>query len=133
MDPLIEVVNLVLAAGPPLRLAVLFGSRATKKARPDSDVDIAIIPRDAKFQFGDEMKLASELSKRLRQQIDLVRADQASTLLRFKIAKEGVMLMSAPAYEWTRFRATAAAEHAEIVDMLERTTKLFRQRPTRRM
>jgi len=133
MDSLTETVLSVLRAGPPLRLAVLFGSRASNRARPDSDVDIAIIPRDASFQFGDETKLSSTLSKSLRQQIDLVRADQASTLLQFRIAREGLMLISEPAYEWIRFRATAAAEHAEIVDMLDRTTKLFRQRPTRRM
>ena len=133
MESLTDIILRVLRAGPPLRLAVLFGSRATKHARADSDIDIAIVPRDASFQFGDEMKLSSALAKNLRQQIDLVRADQASTLLRFRIARDGVLLIADPAHEWPRFRATAAAEHAEIVDMLERTTKLFRQRPTRRM
>ena len=133
MDSLTESMLSVLRAGPPLRLAVLFGSRATTRARVDSDVDLAIIPRDRSFQFGDETKLSSALSKNLRLQIDLVRADQASTLLRFRIAREGLVLIAEPAWEWIRFRATAAAEHAEIADMLERTTKLFRQRPTRRM
>lgn len=133
MDPLLEIVQQVLRGGPPLRLGVLYGSRATLKARADSDVDIAIIPRDLSFSFGDEMKLASELSKRLRQQIDLVRADQASTLLRYRIARDGLLLLAEPAWAWPRFRGVAASEHAEIVDMLDRTSQLFRQRPTRRM
>jgi len=123
----------VLRAGPPLRLAVLFGSRATKRARANSDVDIAIVPRDGTFQFNDELRISSQLSKRLRLKIDLIRGDQASALHRFAIARDGVLLQADSPAEWSRFRGQAASEHAEIAEIIERTTNLFRQRPTRQM
>ena len=130
---MVEATLAVLRAGPPLRLGVLFGSRATKRARPASDVDIAIIPRAPTFQFNDELKLSSELSRRLRLKIDLIRADQVSTLHRFAIARDGLLLVAETAAEWSRFRGQAASEHAEIADIIERTSNAFRQRPTRQM
>jgi predicted nucleotidyltransferase len=45
-ETLLATIGDVLADGPPLRLALLFGSAARGRARPDSDVDLGIIPLD---------------------------------------------------------------------------------------
>ena len=114
----------VLAAGPPLRLAVLFGSRATGTARDGSDFDIAILPADPELTLHAELELAAALSSALSAEVDLVRLDHASTLLRWQIARDGVPLVTAD-HEWTRFRATAASDHAEIADGLANAARLF--------
>jgi predicted nucleotidyltransferase len=41
-DPSHDRLRAALAGGPPLRLAVLFGSRATGRARAGSDFDVGI-------------------------------------------------------------------------------------------
>lgn len=127
MDDL-EKARRALQAGPPLSLAVLFGSRATGRARPDSDVDIAIVPADASLALGLELALAARLSSALAREVDLVRLDRASTLLRWQIARDGILLLAEPGWEWVRFRARAASEYADIADSLERAAKLFRRR-----
>jgi predicted nucleotidyltransferase len=90
MATLEDSLRRVLDVGPPLRLAVLFGSQARGRAHADSDVDVAV--------------------------------------LRWEIARHGILLVASPPAEWLRFRAAAASEHAEIRESLERAAELFRRR-----
>jgi predicted nucleotidyltransferase len=69
-----------LRDGPPLRLAILFGSRARRSARPDSDVDIAILPVDPALSLLDEGLLAASLERATGASIDLVRLDRAALI-----------------------------------------------------
>src|SRR5689334_11483357 len=102
VSELFEEVRRVLQAGPPLRLAVLFGSFAKQRARADSDLDIAILPRDDSLPLHAELDLAAQLSLRTRREVDLVRLDQATMLLRWEVAKDGILLISDPTSEWLR-------------------------------
>jgi hypothetical protein len=63
--------------------------------------------------------------------VDLVRLDRASMLLRWQIARDGIPLLAEPSWEWVRFRAAAASEHADIADALRRAARLFRRRLAR--
>ncbi|MEO8846506.1 MAG: nucleotidyltransferase domain-containing protein [Kofleriaceae bacterium] len=131
MEVLIENLTTVLRVGPPLRLAVLFGSRATGRARAASDVDLAILPCDGALALGEELDLAARLSLRVGHEVDLVRIDRASTTLAWQIARDGVLLLAEPATEWVRFRANAASEHADTNEALHRAAELFRRHLTR--
>jgi hypothetical protein len=64
---------------------MLFGSRATGKARPDSDVDLAVIAPDE-----DLAQLAGDLSAALGQEVEIVSlADPPYPLLK-RIVREGI-------------------------------------------
>jgi predicted nucleotidyltransferase len=118
----------VLAAGPPLRLAVVFGSFAKQRARPHSDLDVVILPHDEALSLRAELDLAARLSLETGREVDLVRLDRATTLLRWEIAKDGIPLIADPAWEWLRFRVAAASEHADMAEALDRAARLFRRR-----
>jgi predicted nucleotidyltransferase len=128
VSELLDKVRCVLEAGPPLRLAVLFGSFAKQRARADSDLDIAILPRDESLSLRDELDLAAQLSLSAGREVDLVRLDRATALLRWEIAKDGILLVADPTSEWLRFRVAAASEHADMADALDRAARLFRKR-----
>ena len=49
VQELVERLAAPLGAGPPVRLAVLFGSAATGAVRPDSDVDVAVLFQDERL------------------------------------------------------------------------------------
>ena len=69
-----------------VEVAILFGSAAKGRLRPDSDIDIGILPSpDRVLGFDEELALAAELDKMLGGEVDLVRLDTASTLLRFEV------------------------------------------------
>ena len=90
---LIAKVRAAVASGPPARLVVLFGSRATGKAVAGSDIDIGIVPANAQMSIGEELAFASALSAVTGTEVDLVRLDHAAPLLGREVALSGVCLL----------------------------------------
>jgi len=112
-----DEIRQVLLEGPPLRLAILFGSRARGTARPDSDVDIAFIPIDPALPLREEGLLVANLERAAGAPIDLVRLDRATPALRWRVARDGIVLLSDPPHVATRFLARAGIEHDEQRDL----------------
>ena len=131
MEQIMDIARRVLAEGPPLRLAVLFGSHAKGRARPNSDVDIAILPCDPDLEVHQENRIATELAWALGRDVDVVRIDRVPTDLKWRIARDGVLLCAASPSELTRFRATAACEYADFAPALANASRLLTRRLTR--
>lgn len=127
-EPLEQRLRSVLAGGPPLRLALLFGSAATGRMHALSDVDLAILPADPAASLMDELALQARLERACGRKVDLVRLDHASTLLRWQVARDGRVLHAEPASEAARFRARAASEYGDFYPALVRASHLFAQR-----
>jgi predicted nucleotidyltransferase len=118
----------VLLEGPPLQLAILFGSRARRSARPDSDIDLAILPVDSGLSLRDEGLLVASLERATGAPIDLVRLDRAAPALRWRIARDGIVLLSSPSHVAPRFLARAGIEHDELRDLEIDTMRRYRAR-----
>ena len=127
-EKLLTKLREALRRGPRLRLALLFGSFARGQHRPDSDVDVAILPADPELPLAAELDLQVDLARSSGRTVDLVRLDHASTMLRFRIAREGIALLAEPAFEHSRFLAAAAAEHADFAPALAVAAERFRRR-----
>jgi predicted nucleotidyltransferase len=127
-DALIDVLRTALAGGPPLRLALLFGSTARGRARPDSDVDLAILPVDREMPLRAELDLQATLERACGRTVHLVRLDQAGTLLKWEAARCGVPVVARSPTDHVRFVAAAALEHAEVGPALARAGAVFRDR-----
>ena len=121
-------VRLALADAPPLRLAILFGSGARGALRPDSDIDVGILPRDPNLSLAAELDLQTHLERLCGRPVDLVRLDRASTLLRWEAARTAVALVADPPQEFPRFVARAAIEHADLTTVLAPAAERFRER-----
>jgi predicted nucleotidyltransferase len=104
---LLERLRAALTAGPPLRLAVLFGSHAAGRPRGDSDVDVGIVPLDEALPLETELWLASALSAAAEAEVDLVRLDIDAPLLGREVAQTGVPLFEAAAGAFSAYRARA--------------------------
>lgn len=113
---------------PELRLALLFGSARAGHLRQDSDVDVAILPADAELSLAAELDLQARLTEACGREVDLVRLDRASTLLRWQVARTGVCLLSDPPEEEARFRARAGIEHAELRILRDPCAERYRAR-----
>jgi predicted nucleotidyltransferase len=88
----IERLRVHFAGCPGIRLAVLFGSRASGAPRPASDYDIGILPRDPELSLSDELRLGSALSALVAREVDLVRLDRDDPLLGHEVAMVGILL-----------------------------------------
>ena len=122
------LIGRALAEGPPLRLAVIFGSAARGLLRPDSDIDIGIIPCDPRLPLAAELDLQVRLERACARPVDLVRLDRASTLLKWEAARRGAAVLADPPHEFPRFVAAAALEHADLMTALAPAAERFRQR-----
>ncbi len=95
-----------VASLPEVRLAVLFGSTARGKAGPRSDVDVGVLldPDTPEARSRVEVELGRAVSGR---DIDVIFLKNAPPLLRFEIAKDGVVLRQDEDGLWTDFKARA--------------------------
>ena len=87
-----------------VRLAVLFGSTARGSARRGSDLDIGIA-----MAPGTELPaaIAVTLERAAGQPVSVTRLETAPPLLRFEIARDGVVLIERDAGAWIGFKAQA--------------------------
>jgi predicted nucleotidyltransferase len=126
---LFEPLRRVLSQGPPLDLAVLFGSAATGSSRPDSDLDVAVLPATSGLDASDGADLCRRLALAGGADVDLIRLDgPLSTLLRWEIATTGVPILEASPGIFARFRAAAAAEYIDFAPALAYHGEVFRRR-----
>ena len=103
-----DVVERVRAAVehiPEVRLAVLFGSQARGRAGRQSDFDLLVnLQPDTDAT---RRRVLSALGHAVRGDLDLVHAADAKPLLRFEIARDGVLILEREPGAWTDFKTQA--------------------------
>ena len=123
-----------LSALPEVRLAYLFGSRVGGLARPDSDLDIAVLVDDQLAAGARKVnrtlrKLAGRLSGEISSTLlDIVLLNNAPILLRHRVLKDGVLLYARSEGERVQFAFLTIREYC---DMEPRLAEHRRQRIAR--
>jgi uncharacterized protein len=87
-----------------VRLAVLFGSAAKGALRADSDLDVGLLMANGRPL---PPALQVTLERTTGRAVDLTLLDLAPPLLRFEIARGGVVLLARDPHAWADFRAHA--------------------------
>ena len=113
----------------------LFGSHGTEDARPDSDVDIALLlpPIEAKQEDClDFSPCRSALARHLRKDVDLINARQVSTVFQKEIVTNGRLLYCAEHYAVDEFEMLVLSyyqklneERKEILDSFNATGRAY--------
>jgi predicted nucleotidyltransferase len=101
-----------------VKLALLFGSVAQGRARPDSDIDLALLierscfPRESLLRGRLKRRMVRELSALLRTSLlDLVMLNQASPLLRHQIARTCEVLYKKSPGDFADYASLALRQH----------------------
>jgi predicted nucleotidyltransferase len=95
---------------PDLELVVLFGSTATGRARPSSDLDLAVLcegPADLDALY---MALAGRFRT---DRLDLVDLRRAGPILAFQVARAGLVLFERSAGVFRQFQSLASRRYAD--------------------
>jgi uncharacterized protein len=128
-DPLlIARLRAAVVKSAPVRLAILFGSTASGRMRPDSDIDVAILGDENGVDDSQELDLTRALALAGKAEVDLIRIERASTLLKWQIAIRGVPLYESSPGEFARFRARAASEYIDFAPALAYYGEIFGRR-----
>ncbi|MFC1705643.1 nucleotidyltransferase domain-containing protein [Planctomycetota bacterium] len=92
-----------------IRLAYLFGSRATERVRQESDIDVAILVDEAAARdVSAEVSLIRRLAGRLGREVssdllDVVILNRASQVLCYRVLRDGVLLYERSQEERVQF------------------------------
>jgi predicted nucleotidyltransferase len=101
-DPVIESLKKVLSGRRDVRLAILFGSRARGRARPESDADVAALGDNL-----DLLTLAADLSDAARVEVDVVSLDDPGYPLLNALLRDGIVLHEGKRYAAASWRTRA--------------------------
>lgn len=111
---------------PEVKLAVLFGSTARGKAGPRSDVDLGVVldpdTRDVRS------RVEAELWQAAGRTVDVIYLDKAPPLLRFEIARDGVLLHQEQDHLWTDFKTRAMLDWWDWEPIAKRIEEALIQR-----
>lgn len=91
----------------------LFGSLASGTARPDSDVDLAMLPGIAVDPLA-RFNAANELANALGREVDLVDLHRASTVLAKEVIRGGVVLEDSRPSERQEFEMRTLSDYARL-------------------
>lgn len=93
---------------PAVQLAVLFGSVARGENRAWSDVDLGVWLEPETVDR--RVEVEAELGRAVGRPVDVIVLNHAPPLLRFEIARDGVVLLERRDGLWTDFKARAMVD-----------------------
>jgi predicted nucleotidyltransferase len=120
----VETLKPVLAEWPNIRLAVVFGSTARGTARRTSDLDVGVSVPDTV----DLMALRVALQRASAHDVDVIRLEEAPPLLRFQIARDGIVIVEREAHAWADFRARAMIDWWDWAPTARRMHRIMAER-----
>jgi len=118
-----HVLRQTLAEHGGVRLAILFGSHATGRATPHSDVDLAI-QMSAKLTASDKIALIEKLAQATGLPIDLIDPRRAGEPLLGQILKRGIRLMGSD----TDYAALLSRHLFDAADFLPYRNRILAER-----
>ena len=107
-----------------IQAAYIFGSVARHRARPDSDIDIAVLlarrlPDSRALHY--RLKLAGELGAALkRDDVQLVILNDAPPLLAHRVLSRGMLVFERARAARVRFHVETARRYEDMVPTMER-------------
>ena len=111
---------------PEIRLAILFGSAAGNRLRPDSDVDIGVAA-DEPLSLNDTLDLQAALSHATRREVDLVDMQAVSGLILQQILTTGAMLQK-DVETYAALMKRMLLEQADMLPYTQRVTRTHVER-----
>ena len=102
--------------------AYLFGSFATGRQRPDSDVDIAVLfiqGIDEYERFDQRLQLACELESIVNRQVDVIDLLAAPLLLRYEVRRTGQLLFEKFHDDRIEYEVRTLREYFDFLPRLE--------------
>jgi predicted nucleotidyltransferase len=126
VDELLAKARAVLEPRANIRFALLFGSAATKGPDGARDIDIAL-SFDSSPGLLDLAELAQEIEVAVGHEVDLVEIDEASTLLRWEVVRDGRVIVAHDKDALLELQARVPIEYADLRPYFERESEGLRR------
>ncbi|MFH0985438.1 MAG: nucleotidyltransferase domain-containing protein [Candidatus Omnitrophota bacterium] len=124
-----QLVSMLLKTIPDCRAIYRFGTWGTAEERPDSDLDLAVLPCTAMDSVR-RWELAQQLACLAGRDVDLVDLLHASTVLRMQVLANGERLYCSECADVEIFEDLVFSEYARLNEERREILKDIRQRGT---
>jgi len=128
---MLELLREQLAALPAVRLAAAFGSVARGEDRLGSDLDLGLLLDPDSLALRREVEVL--LGRAARREVDFVYLNEAPPLVRFEIARDGVLLLERHSHDWSDFRARAMIDWWDWAPTARMITRTILERQKERL
>jgi predicted nucleotidyltransferase len=114
-QPDLEELTAYLEAQPAVLAAVVFGSAAAGRLRPESDLDLALLfaDDDVPDAFA-TLDLRAALEQRVGRDVDLIVLNHAPPILAFQVAKKGQLIVCRNPRAYQRYIVRLISECADF-------------------
>lgn len=113
------------------KVVYVFGSVAAGRDRPDSDVDLGVLPGRRCDPY-EVFQLGQQLAARLRREVDLVDLSQASAVLRARVVTTGRRLATQDERRAAEFEMYALSDYARANEERRPVLAAFGESPDAR-
>jgi predicted nucleotidyltransferase len=132
MDPIDSEITRAVQDLSGISVLVVFGSRAKGTHRPDSDLDVAVLPAspDSRIRRHLQADVAVALTDLAPEgRVDVVLLDEADDVLRQRVMETGRVLINRDDEAWKELRVRTMREYGDR----EWARRLFREAQRRRL
>jgi hypothetical protein len=92
-DGVAQTVADVCSGFPEIRAAFVFGSTATDKRKPDSDIDVAVLVSPEHGETFSQIPVISELEDELKRPVDVVVLNRCGEIVKFHVRRDGRLVL----------------------------------------
>ena len=128
LDELETTLREYLASQPDVVAGYIFGSRAQGRARPGSDVDVAVLlsdDLDGETRFMRRLRLGGEVEGAIGCRTDLVVLNDAPPLLQHQVLKYGRLVFERDRRARVEFEVGAGKVYADLKPMYDFFTRVL--------
>jgi uncharacterized protein len=125
LDP--QALAEVFARYPGVQAVYLFGSHAAGTARPRSDVDLAVVPRDASVRE-QRLDILTDLVRAGVEHVDLVFLDTDDLVMLYEAVRYNRVVYQAADFERGTFYSYVIRRYFDFLPYLERQRAAYKRR-----
>ena len=112
---------------PDIQAVYLFGSRAAGKGRHNSDLDLAVVPRNAAVREN-KLEFLTELARIGFDDVDLVFLDTPDMVLKYEAVRHNRLVYQAADFDRGTMYSNVVRQYLDLKPRLEVQRKAYRQR-----
>jgi hypothetical protein len=112
---------------PEIMAVYLFGSAATGRIHDESDIDLAIVPRDRSVAFR-RLDILNELAKEGFCNIDLVILPEDDIVLQYEAIRQNRLIYQKPEFESGTYYSRVIRQYLDFMPYLNTQRKAYKDR-----
>lgn len=117
----------IFARYPEIQAVYLFGSTAAGTNRPDSDLDLALVPRSTALRR-QKLDILADLAQVGFDNVDLVILDAKDLVLQYEAVRDNQIIYHAPDFESGTFYSITVRKYLDFLPYLEVQRQAYKRR-----